>query len=130
MLDLAPEIENTVLEYAAYEGVSVNELMARTFPRRQPQSAQAWAPPLPDHSADAQRAAIHALLALPKEEIARLNAPSTAMLRAQLEEAAKATPEEIARADAEWEEHKRRMNAHRAVTGERPLFADVSPAGA
>jgi|GEM_PF-4284947 hypothetical protein len=33
-LDLAPEIEKTVREYAAAEGVSVNELMVRHFPPR------------------------------------------------------------------------------------------------
>ena len=38
MLDLSPETENNVREYAAREGVSIDELLARTFPPRpQPQ---------------------------------------------------------------------------------------------
>lgn len=35
-LELAPEVENTVREYAEAEGVSINDLLARTFPPRRP----------------------------------------------------------------------------------------------
>jgi len=34
MFELAPEIESSVRDYAAREGVSINELLARTFPPR------------------------------------------------------------------------------------------------
>ncbi len=45
MLDLSPEIETIVLEYAADEGVSVNELLARAFPpHRKPQPATTETP--------------------------------------------------------------------------------------
>ena len=33
-LDVAPEVESTVREYAAAEGVSIDELLARHFPPR------------------------------------------------------------------------------------------------
>ncbi len=132
MLDLAPTLEHTIAERAEANGMTTNEFLSKLIdgaPMQLPRVADeppAWTAPAPDHSADTQRAALHALLSLPKEEIIRRNAHSIALLQAQLDEAAKATPEEIARADAEWEEHKRRMNAHRAEAGARPLFADVA----
>jgi len=125
VLELPPDVESNLRDYAIREGVSVNELIARTFPARQasrtvPQSR----PPVGD-SGERRRVALHAVLALPKEEINRRNARSIAHLEAELADAVTATPAEVEAADIEWEEHKRRMNAHRAVTGERPLFADV-----
>ena len=33
-LDIAPEIENIVREYAEAEGISINDLLARCFPPR------------------------------------------------------------------------------------------------
>lgn len=39
-LDLRPDIESRVLEYAAAEGISVNELIGRAFPPRKAQFDQ------------------------------------------------------------------------------------------
>lgn len=131
-LVLSPTQQHELQAYAEREGVSVDEYaLRRLFPAQTADKPQAtvWQAPAPDHSAEAQRAVIHALLTLPKEEILQRNAASIARLEAQIAEAENATPEQITRANAEWEDHKRRMNAHRALAGEQPVYADVSPSG-
>lgn len=135
-LELAPRTENILQEYAAREGVNADEAIIRlveaasTHPRittvdelnlrvLQAQAHEAI-------SGEAQRAAFHALLSLPKEEIIRRNAPSTALLRAKLDAAANATPEEIAEAEAEWQAHTQAMNENRRATGERLIYPDAA----
>ncbi len=169
MLDLAPETETAVRDYAAREGVSTDVFtrrLLRTYTQEQQQQAssrlreESGAQAAPDFAAsseaveavedsggaevdagtrltqqvntawarqDAQLAAVFAYINAPKEEIIRLHAADIAHFDAELAAAANATPEEIAQADAEWEEHKQRMNAHRAMSGARLLFDDVPP---
>lgn len=121
MLDIAPETETILEREASREGVSVDTLIRRILV---PRSAFAM-PSTVTPSGEEMRARFLALLALPKEEVARLNAPSIAHLEAQLAEADNATPEEIAQAESEWEAHKHSMNENRRATGERLLYIDV-----
>lgn len=127
MLDIAPGLEREFTQRAEAHGMTSDQYLTRLL-TLEATSRTLWQAPAPDHAADTQRAAIHALLTLPPDEIARRNAPSAARLEARLAETSHATPEEIAQAETEWERHKQRMNAHRAATGERPVFADVSSA--
>jgi hypothetical protein len=133
MLDIAPGLEREFTERAEANGMNADEYLARLLStdrsqpavRHDPPPAR-WYAPAPDHSAESQRVAIHALLDLPREEVIRRNAASIARFDAQLAEAARATPEEVGQANAEWEAHKRSMNEHRAATAELPLFANVA----
>jgi hypothetical protein len=118
-LDLNPEIESSVREYAAAEGISIDDLLARHFPPR----SQARLPRTSSTDAE-KRAAVQALARMTREEIARLNAASIAHLQAKLDAAANATPEEIAQAEAEWDTHKQAMNENRRITGERPVYPE------
>jgi hypothetical protein len=121
MLDLAPDTEASLEQEAAREGVSVDALIRRLLAPRPAAPLYAVAAPNGDE--------IHAhfldLLALPKDEVVRRNAPSIAQMEARLAEAARAMPEEIAQAESDWEAHKRSMNENRRTTGERLLYPDV-----
>ncbi len=97
MLDLAPEIEQTVRDAAAREGVSVNDVVARKFITSQPSKV------------------------MPVED------PIWALLREQVAEAANATPEEIAADEAGYREWQQNMDAPRRANGERLLFPELSP---
>ena len=133
-LDLKPEVENALREYAKEEGVSISDLLARTFaprttPTGQPQPKMD-VPANPDASHQELPRKAPRLQVLPRQQAKALNAPSIARLQAQLAEGAKATPQEAAQAEAEWQDFKQAMNANRSVTGERLLFPDtaLSPA--
>ena len=123
MLDLAPETEASLEQEAAREGVSVDTLVRRFL---LPRPALAM-PAVAVTSGEEIRARFLALLALPKEEIVQRNAPSIALLEAQLANAAEATPEEIAEAESDWEAQKRNLNESRRATGERLLYPDLQP---
>lgn len=77
-----------------------------------------------DTTDDEKHAAVLAYITMPAEEIARLHAPDIARLDAQLAEAAHATPDDIAAADAQWQAHKKAMNDTRRANGERLLFSE------
>ena len=137
ILDLKPEVENALREYAKEEGVSISDLLARTFAPRTAQAGQPQpkmdamdVPANPDipHQAVAPQIPRKAprLQVLPRQQAKALNAPSIARLQAQLAEGAKATPEEAAQAEAEWQDFKQAMNANRSATGERLLFPDTA----
>ena len=123
MLDIAPETETILAQEAVREGVSVDTLIRRILVPRSVVALPAIAAP----SGEEMRLHFLALLALPKEEVVRLNAPSIARLEAQLAEAAHATPEEIDQAESEWEAHKRSLNENRRSTGEGLLYPDLQP---
>jgi hypothetical protein len=61
---------------------------------------------------------------LPKPEPTNPNAATLALLDAWDAEAAAMTPEEVAQAEAEWEEFKANMNANRALEGRPPVFPE------
>jgi hypothetical protein len=122
-LDLNPEVESQVLERARAAGTTASEYIAGLLRRVTP-TPVASLPATPGKSDAEKRAGVLAYLTRSKEEIARRNAPSIALLQAQIEEAEHATPEEIAEADAEWETFKRAMNDTRRATGERPLYLE------
>ncbi len=126
-LELSPQTQSRIIEYAAAAGVNVDEYINRLLERAAPKKAPAQPTPYPvftDKSDDDKRAAVLAYINLPPEEIARRHAPGIAYLQAQLDVAANASPEEIAQADAEWEAHKQAMNENRRITGERLLYPD------
>ena len=126
MLDLAPDVENTVREYAQREGLTASDYIARLLqsPLTQPVTWQK-----PGTSSDAEkRAAVLSYLTLSREEIARRNAPSIAYFAARLAEAEAATDDEIAAANAQWQTDKQRINAHRAAMGEQPVYANTPSA--
>lgn len=105
-LDLAPEAETILREFAAKEGITPGEYISRLLPTI---SAPRRAP---------------RLRVLPREEAIALNAPSIARFDRQLAEAANATPEEIAEAQAEWEAFKKAINDVRRENGERLVYAE------
>lgn len=136
MIELAPEIEKTVREPARPEGLSESDYIARLVQNVGPQP-KAVTPPSPapnvstwhkftDTSDDEKRAKVLEYIGLSKKEAIRRNAPSIARFQAKLDEAAKASPEEIAQAEAEWEAFKEAMNASRRLTGERLFFPELA----
>ena len=94
-LELSPETESRIQEYATHEGVTVGEAVNRLlrFPARP--------------------------LAAPVENQA------LRILRAQLRDAENATPEEVAEAETEWLTFQRNMNANRQANGERLLYPEA-----
>ena len=113
-LDLKPEVETALRDHAAERGVSISDLLALTFPPRRPSQNPSQSLPR-----KAPR-----LRVLPREQAKALNAPSIQRLAAELAVGARATPDEAAHAEAEWQEFARALNENRRATGERLLFAD------
>ncbi len=109
-LYLKPKVETALRDHAAEQGISISELLARTFPPRRP------SPPLPRKAPR--------LRVLPREHAKALNAPSIQRLTAELADGADATPDEATHAEAEWQEFARALNDNRRATGERLLFVD------
>ena len=143
MLDLAPDIEKTVRDYAKREGLSESDYIARLVKNAALQATlapQATLVPTPkdaqvpdaraawqkriDASDDEKRAKVLEYISLSKEEAILRHAPSIAWLDAQLAEAENATPEEIAEAEAEWADFKHSMNETRRADGERLLYPE------
>jgi len=114
MLDLAPEIEDSVREAASQRGLTVNELLERTY-----SSAH-------QDSADEKPAKRQIKLGIGPNPVPA-DDPVLLFLQAQLAEAENATPEEIAAADAEYKLWQQNMDAPRRANGERLLFPDVEP---
>jgi hypothetical protein len=97
-LELAPEIENAVIERAAREGTTASELIARLL--RSDASAH------------------------PGLQRTAANDPVLALLQARLDIAQAATPEEAAAAEAEWKRFTESMNESRRANGEAPLYPE------
>lgn len=100
MLDLSPETESRLLEYAAREGIdpdeALNRLLRSVTPRR-------------------------------LEAVEAADNPMLQLLQKQLREAENATPEEVARADAEWQQFQLNLNETRRTNDERLLFPLAPP---
>lgn len=121
-LDLSPEIENVVRERAAAAGVSVNDLLARTFIQEKEQTRPVIDPK--EH--------VRALLAhwqaqdnspiLPPIPIQSGETPTQALFRKWENEDADMTEEEQEREERLWEEIQQSINAERTKTGMRTLF--------
>jgi hypothetical protein len=113
-LELNSQAETILRQEAEREGVSINDLILRTFskPRRKLGAVARFAP---------------RLRVLPPEEARRQNAASIAYTQAQLAEAEQAAPEEIAEAETEWQTFQHAMNASRRASGERLLYKEDSP---
>ena len=108
-LDLAPEIETTVRQYAEREGVSVEELLARTFPPVKPASTA------PETAVDDAATRVSSLLQQWQQEYGLPSRPdgkvhtSAAELFAQWDaEDAALTPEEVAAERRLWEASQER----------------------
>jgi len=112
-LDLAPQVETAIRDYATRRGMNTNDYVARLIRIAEPEPVS----PAPRKAPRLQ--------VLSREEAIRRNAPSVLRLRAELSEAENATPEEIAVADAEWQSLKQSLNDNRRATGERLLFAET-----
>ena len=120
MLDLAPRTERRLQKVAAREGVDADALINRLLEQTIS---------FPADTSDAQkRAAVLAYIHLSDHEVARLHAPDIAHFDAQLAEAAKATPEEVAEDEAEWETYTHAMNETRRASGERSLYREETAA--
>jgi hypothetical protein len=121
-LDLSPEIENVVRERAAAAGVSVNDLLARTFVQEKVQTR-----PLID-----PKEHVRALLAqwqtqdntpiLPPIPIHYGETPTQALFRKWEDEDADMSKEEQEREERLWEEVQQSINSERTKTGMRTLF--------
>ena len=102
-LDLAPETEHILEQEAVREGVSVDTLIRRTFA------------PHPQKFGGSQHKS---------ESIIPADDPVLAFLNARIQEAEKASPEEIAVADAEYHQWQQDMDETRLANDERLLFPD------
>lgn len=112
MLDLNKEVESQVLARAQAAGTSAGDYIAHLLKMSVP-------------------AARHAprLRVLLPDEVKRRHAASIAHLQAQLDESEKATPAEIAEAEAEceWQVFQRAMNDTCCASGERILYKEDEP---
>lgn len=117
-LELPPELESTVREYAEAEGVSINDLIARHFPPR-----MAKRDPV---------AHVKSLLAqwqqqdntpttLPAPNDGTLT-PSEALFRKWDAEDALLTDEERQAQAEQWQQFQQGINAERAANGMRLIF--------
>ena len=132
-LNLEPEVEQRVRDYATDQNLSIEELIARTFPPRwvpsppaqrgQGQVPDALSPAVSSAPAVTPRKAPR-LQVLPREQAITLNAASIQRLKAELAEGANATPEEAAQAEAEWQEFRQALNDNRRRSGEPLLFPE------
>jgi hypothetical protein len=121
-LDIRPEIENVVRERARTEGVSVDDLLERTFASKIP-----VIPPPSD-----PKARVHALLTqwqaadntprLPPIPTRPGETPTQALFRKWDEEAANMTDEECEQEAKFWEEFKQSIDAERIRAGMRTIF--------
>lgn len=117
-LELAPEVENTVREYAEAEGVSINDLIARTFPPRtarrdpaehvrnllsqwQQQDGTRFAQPAPNDGA---------------------MTPSEALFQKWVEEDEQMSEAERQLHAESWEKFKQDVNSERDAAGMRLIF--------
>lgn len=121
-LDLSPEIENAVRECAAAEGVSVNDLLARTFASEKMQT----------HPPADPKAQVRALLAqwqsqdntplLPPILTENGETPTQALFRRWEEEDTDMTEEQQKQHEKFWEEFQQSIDLERTKTGMAPLF--------
>src|SRR5438105_2966105 len=121
-LDLSPETETAVRERAATEGVTVNDLLARTFSVIE-QNGQSSADPR-----DRARTLLRKWRA--EDEIPPITAnriqtgptSAEALFKRWEEEDAKLTDDEVKTEESLWEDFRKGMNASREASGMRPLF--------
>jgi hypothetical protein len=99
-LDLAPETESLIREYASREGMNADEYLHHLLRTHAPR-------PKP----------------VPADD------PVLRFLQERLQEAESATPEEVAEDDAAFEQFQQAMNANRRANGERLLFPDAEKPG-
>lgn len=121
-IDLTREVESWVRQRAAAEGVSVNDLLARTFAPEK-QEAQSISDP---------KAHVQALRAkwqtddqtpeLPPVPMRQGETPTEALFRTWEEEDASLTDEERQAEDRLWEEFQKNINAERTQSGMRTIF--------
>ncbi len=108
MLDLAPEMESRVREYAEAEGVSVNDLIARRFP------------PRPRIAGQDTRVRVQSLLSAWQQEYGMPTMPGSGKTLAELTaewqaEDANMTPEQIAQERAFWAEYEQRERQYISI---------------
>ena len=101
MLDLAPQTESLIQEYAAREGVSPDEAIVRLFKA--------------------------ATTAKNEPRPAVVDNPVLRLLEAQLREAETATPEEVTAANEAYRQWQHDIDEPRRINGERLLFPQVEP---
>ena len=112
MLDIVPEIENTVREYALCNGLSVNEAIARAFPSLQ--DSRSGVRHVQDLLANWQ--------ARDGTRVVEPAQSSAALFREWDEEDSQMTEAERRAEDTAWESFKNSINAERAEAGMRLLF--------
>ena len=110
-VELAPEVETTLREYAAREGLTTSDYLARLLRTVTLSQTIGLAP----RKAPRLHNVSH-------EQAIRLNAASVRRLDAELTDAEKALPQEIADAEAEWRSLAQSLNENRRDNGERLLF--------
>lgn len=104
-IDFTPTEEAWINGQASILGVSPDEVVRRVVDEKVPPAA-------PE-----RQTANDAVIGISAE-----NAAAIAYLDARIKAEATDDPEEIRRANEEYEEFKRNLNANRAATGERLLF--------
>jgi hypothetical protein len=121
-LELKPETEDAVREYAEREGVSVDELLARTFAKKPPARSAV--------SASEKERAV-ALLRRWQQEMPAVAppppndgslTPSEALFRQWEQEDAALTDAQRAEQEELWQDYQQGIGAERAASGMRPLF--------
>jgi len=121
-LELSPEIENIIRERAAAAGISVNDLLARTFGQEKLQT------PFVSHPKEHVRALIAQWKAQDNTPIVSPvpvqngETPTQALFRKWEEEDANMSEEEQAKDEKLWEEVQLSLDAERTKAGMRTLF--------
>ena len=115
MFDISRETASRLRQLAVREGSDMDQVLTRLLDKAEigisPQQRNG------NGSDDEKRAKALGFIDASPEEIKRINAPSIALLQAQIESAKNATPEEIAEAETEWDEHRRAMNENGSFNG-------------
>lgn len=121
-LDVSPEIEIVVRERAAAAGVSVNDLLARTFGQEKPQAPSPTDPKEHVRVLLAQWQAQDNTPILPPILPQNGETPTQALFRKWEEEDANRTEEEQEQDDKLWEDVQHSIDVERTKAGMRTLF--------
>lgn len=121
-IDVSPEIETAVRERAAAEGVSVNDLLARSFAMEKIQDRPSLNVQEHVRSLLAQWQAQDKIPAIPLIATQDGETPTQALFRTWEEEDAHLTEDEVEQEKQLWEEFKQSINAERATSNMRLLF--------
>lgn len=121
-LELSPEVEHAVRQRAAAKGVSINDLLARTFVLDMQEELLSQDPKERVRALLAEWQAQDNTPRLPPIPMREGETPTAALFRKWEEEDAGMTDEEVKADEQLWEEFRDGVNAERLNAGMRTLF--------